>query len=72
MGMLPFFMAFTAVFLGGVPSIPGHALAGFILGLSESLGMLVLPGEYKTMIVFAILFGVIVIRPEGLIGFKRG
>ncbi|MCX5910073.1 MAG: branched-chain amino acid ABC transporter permease [Deltaproteobacteria bacterium] len=72
MGILPFFMAFIAVFLGGVPSIPGHALAGFILGLSESLGMLVLPGEYKTMIAFAILFVVIVIRPEGLIGFKRG
>ena len=72
MGVLPFFMAFTAVFLGGVTSIPGHALAGFILGFSESLGMLVLPGEYKTMIAFAILFVVIIIRPEGLLGFKRG
>jgi len=72
MGVLPFFMAFTAVFLGGVSSIPGHALAGFILGFSESLGMLVLPGEYKTMIAFAILFVVIIIRPEGLLGFKRG
>lgn len=72
MGILPFFMSFIAVFLGGVPSIPGHALAGFILGLAESLGMLVLPGEYKTMIAFAILFVVIVIRPEGLIGFRQG
>jgi branched-subunit amino acid ABC-type transport system permease component len=72
MGVLPFFMAFTAVFLGGVTSIPGHALAGFILGFSESLGMLVLPGEYKTMIAFAILFVVIIIRPEGLLGFRRG
>ncbi len=72
MGIHPFFMSFTAVFLGGVTSIPGHALAGFILGMAESLGMLVLPGEYKTMIAFAILFVVIVIRPQGLIGFKRG
>jgi branched-chain amino acid transport system permease protein len=72
MGILPFFMSFTAVFLGGVTSIPGHALAGFILGLAESLGMLVLPGEYKTMIAFAILFVVIVIRPEGLLGFRHG
>jgi branched-chain amino acid transport system permease protein len=72
MGILPFFMSFTAVFLGGVTSIPGHALAGLILGLAESLGMLVLPGEYKTMIAFAILFVVIVIRPEGLLGFRRG
>lgn len=72
MGILPFFMSFTAVFLGGVTSIPGHALAGLILGLAESLGMLVLPGEYKTMIAFAILVVVIVIRPEGLLGFRRG
>jgi branched-chain amino acid transport system permease protein len=72
MGIHPFFMAFTAVFLGGVSSIPGHALAGFILGFAENLGMLVLPGEYKTMIAFAILFVVIVVRPEGLMGFGRG
>ncbi len=72
MGIHPFFMSFTAVFLGGVTSIPGNALAGFILGMAESLGMLVLPGEYKTMIAFAILFVVIVLRPQGLIGFKRG
>jgi len=72
MGMLPFFMAFSCVFLGGVNSIPGHALAGLVLGFSESLGMLVMPGEYQTMIAFAILFVVIVIRPDGLIGLKRG
>lgn len=67
MGMVPFFMAFTAVFLGGVNSILGHALAGVVIGFSESLGMLIMPGEYKVMIAFAILFVVIVIRPVGLI-----
>ena len=72
MGILPFFMSFTAVFLGGVASIPGHALAGFILGLAENLGMIILPGEYKIMIAFAILFIVILIKPEGLLGSKRG
>ena len=72
MGILPFFMSFTAVFLGGVNSIPGHALAGFILGMAENLGMIVLPGEYKIMIAYAILFIVILIKPEGLLGSKRG
>jgi branched-chain amino acid transport system permease protein len=72
MGILPFFMSFTAVFLGGVNSLPGHALAGLILGLAESLGMIFLPGEYKIMIVFAILFIVIIIKPEGLMSTKRG
>lgn len=71
MGIFPFFMAFTAVFLGGVNSIGGHAFAGVILGLAESLGMIVLPGEYKVMIVFSILFIVILIKPEGLITESR-
>jgi len=72
MGIHPFFMSFTAVFLGGVTSIPGHMLAGFILGLAENLGMIVLPGEYRTIIPFAILFLVILIKPEGLLHKKIG
>jgi branched-chain amino acid transport system permease protein len=72
MGLHPFFISFTAVFLGGVPSILGHALAGFLLGLAENIGMIVLPGEYKLMIAYGILFIVILVRPEGLIGRRRG
>lgn len=72
MGMLPFFMSFTAVFLGGVSSIKGHALAGFILGMAETLGMIFLPGEYKIMIVFGILIVVIIIKPEGLLSGRSG
>ncbi len=72
MGMLPFFMAFTAVFLGGVKSIKGHALAGVVLGLTETLGMVLLPGEFKSMIVFGVLILVIIVKPEGLISGSRG
>jgi branched-chain amino acid transport system permease protein len=72
MGIFPFFMSFTAVFLGGVSSIWGHALAGFVLGLAENLGMAFLPGEYKVMIAYGILFIVILIKPEGLLGSRRG
>ena len=71
MGLLPFFMSFTAVFLGGISNIAGHALAGLVLGLAETLGMIVLPGEYRIIIVFLILFVVIIIRPEGLLSAKR-
>jgi branched-chain amino acid transport system permease protein len=72
MGVFPFFMSFTAVFLGGINSIAGHALAGFILGMAENLGMIILPGEYKIMIAYGILFIVILFKPEGLLGSKRG
>jgi branched-chain amino acid transport system permease protein len=72
MGMLPFFMSFTAVFLGGVTNIAGHAVAGAVLGLAETLGMIILPGEYKIMIVFGLLLVVIILKPEGLLSRKRG
>ncbi len=72
MGIFPFFMAFTAVFLGGINSIAGHALAGFILGFAENIAVIVLPGEYRVMVAYAILVVVIIFRPSGLIGGKRG
>lgn len=67
MGLQPFFIAFSAVFLGGVNNIFGQAVAGFTLGVVENLGMLFLPGEYRTMIAFAVLFIVIVIKPKGIL-----
>ncbi len=72
MGMLPFFMSFTAVFLGGVNSIGGHAAAGVVLGLAETLGMILFPGEYRIMLVFGLLLVVIILKPEGLIRARRG
>lgn len=71
MGLHPFFIAFTAVFLGGVKSIGGAALAGLLLGLAENIGMIVLPGEYRSMIAYAILVVVIIFKPEGLLGGRR-
>jgi len=72
MGMFPFFMSFTAVFLGGVRSIKGHALAGVVLGFAEAFGMVILPGEFKSMIVFGVLIFVIILKPEGLLSGSRG
>jgi branched-chain amino acid transport system permease protein len=71
MGMVPFFMSFTAVFLGGVQSIWGHAIAGVVLGFAETLGMLFVPSEFKTMIVFGILIIVIILSSEGLMGISK-
>ncbi len=71
MGFTPFLYSFTAVFLGGVGTIPGAAIGGLVLGLAEQLGMVILPGEYKLLIAFSILFVVVLIRPQGLLGMSR-
>lgn len=64
--------AFTAAVLGGIGSIPGAMLGGFILGLVESLGASYLSSEYKDVFAFLILVLVLILRPSGLLGEKTG
>jgi branched-chain amino acid transport system permease protein len=61
-------LAFVAVALGGFGSIPGSLVAGVLIGLVESLGGLLIDPSYKTLIVFALYLGVVIVRPLGLFG----
>ena len=61
-------LAFVAVALGGFGSILGSLLAGVLIGLVESLGGLLLDPSYKTLIVFGLYLGVVIVRPNGLFG----
>jgi len=59
--------ALGVLVLGGLGSVPGAVLAGLIVGLAEAL----VPGElsgYKDAVAFAFLFGVLLLRPQGLFG----
>lgn len=71
MGFAAVFMAFIAVFIGGIGSLKGAALGGFVLGLVESLGLWRIPTEWQASIGFVVLFLVIMLRPQGLLGAKR-
>jgi branched-chain amino acid transport system permease protein len=70
MGVHPVLSAFIAVFLGGIGSIPGAAVGGLVLGLAENMGGLVLPGYWQGLIAFVVLFGVLVVRPSGLLAAR--
>jgi branched-chain amino acid transport system permease protein len=61
-------LAFVAVALGGFGSIIGSLVAGVVIGLAESLGGLLLDPSYKTLIVFGLYLGVVIVRPMGLFG----
>ncbi len=57
-----------AMFLGGVDSPLGAAVAGFIIGIVENLSVFVLPTAWQVSITYGILLLVIMIRPTGLFG----
>lgn len=76
MGFFPGIKAFTAAVLGGIGSLPGAAIGGFLLGVIESIGPgtilegLGIPAPYQLRDVFAVamLFIVLVFRPQGILG----
>lgn len=59
--------ALGVLVLGGMGSIPGAMLGGLIVGLAEAL----VPGAwsgYRDAIAYAFLFGMLLLRPSGLLG----
>jgi len=70
-GLNAILVSFIVVFLGGVGSLVGAVLGGLVLGVAESLILMILPTEYKVIVTFSILFLVILFKPEGLLGDKN-
>jgi branched-chain amino acid transport system permease protein len=58
----------AVIILGGMGSIPGSVIGGYIIGLTEVFSVALLSSGYRDAIVFAILFLVLVVRPGGLLG----
>lgn len=57
---------FAAAILGGVGNVVGAVIGGFLIGLIESVSVLVVPAGYKLAIPFLVLLVVLYLRPSGL------
>lgn len=68
MGLLAVMKAFAVVIVGGFGNIPGTILAGFLLGIAESVGGGFISPTYQDSIVFVVLAAALMTRPTGLIG----
>lgn len=58
----------AAAVLGGLGSIPGAAVGGIVLGLAEAFGTVFISSAYRDVIAYAVLIGILLLRPQGLLG----
>jgi branched-subunit amino acid ABC-type transport system permease component len=67
MGVDFLFVIFAAVILGGIGSPYGAMLGAFCIGMLTEVSAVVVGGQYKTSVAFAVLVLVLLLRPKGLI-----
>ncbi|GGB44310.1 branched-chain amino acid ABC transporter permease [Roseibium aquae] len=74
MGMNFLVLSFVVVVVGGMGSLPGAVLAGFMLGILESFASMaavidIVPG-INQVIIYLVAIVVLLVRPRGLMGRK--
>jgi branched-chain amino acid transport system permease protein len=60
----------AVIVLGGMGSIPGAVIGGYLLGAIEILALVTLGGNASGGVAFAALFLMLVLRPQGLFGTR--
>ncbi len=68
MGMLPGLKAFIAAVFGGIGSIPGAMVGGYVLGIVESYTKGFINTTWANPIVFGVLILILIFKPNGLFG----
>jgi branched-chain amino acid transport system permease protein len=67
--------ALPVALLGGLESVGGAPVAGLLVGIGEALAMAYLDpftnGVASNVLPFAVMIGVLLIRPQGLFGWKK-
>src|SRR5262245_6363961 len=71
MGDLASLKAFAIVILGGLGSIPGATIGGFILAAMEELGAGYLSSGYRDGMGFLLIIVILLIKPTGLFAQKE-
>ena len=70
MGTMPGLKAFVAAVLGGIGSVPGAMLGGYILGVAETMTKGFIDSQYADAISFSILIIILLVKPTGILGEK--
>jgi branched-chain amino acid transport system permease protein len=59
---------FIIIILGGIGSLFGALVGGFIIGIGESVGAILLPGSLSQAFIYGIFIVILLIKPKGLFG----
>ena len=65
------FRAFAGVFLGGLTSMAGAVVGGFIIGILDNLAGSYISSSFRDTVVFAVIVIVLFVRPAGVLGAGR-
>ncbi len=68
MGVLVGWKAFIAAVIGGIGSVRGAVLGGFILGTVEVMTVAFLPSTFRDLISYSLLLVILIFKPYGLLG----
>lgn len=63
--------AFASAILGGIGSVPGAVLGGFLIGIVETLGTVYISSGYRDAYAFIVMIIILIVRPAGLLGKKQ-
>ena len=63
-------VAFTIVVLGGMGSLNGAMLGALVFGVAETMTSAYVSPSWATAVPYAIVFAVLLIRPQGLLGTR--
>jgi branched-chain amino acid transport system permease protein len=71
MGGAPMLKSFVIVIFGGLGSVPGAIVGGLVIGLTETLAGSYISYGFKDVFTFLLMIGMLLLRPQGLLGARR-
>lgn len=57
--------------LGGMGSVVGSVVGGYLLGLAEIVALLTVGSNFRAAVAFGLLFVMLIVRPQGLFGVAQ-
>jgi branched-chain amino acid transport system permease protein len=68
MGLAIELKGLAVIIVGGMGSLPGALLGGLVLGLAEVFSIAWIGSSWRDAVAFGLLFAILLLRPQGLLG----